>query len=257
LVLVLVFVALHMTLALSAQAAWLSFVSAAAWTIFLPGFFWNYLEKLAGRRASIQETIQRIVGALRKAQQDGSARVRKVLAPRVPKHQMRGVEKTIVVLAMVLVFAGNLSNTPSWKFELPPGMQAVATMAQLGQPRSITIPIPPADDGWYVIEGVLLNGKRVDVWSERSINYAKPADVAGMYWNDKWRLYLTRLARTDMVGYRPYYAGYLCRIWNQHHLGNSRLDQMYINYMLEPIAGSARAPGGPSKVLLLHHSCPK
>ncbi|MGH7499851.1 MAG: hypothetical protein ACREL3_13490 [Gemmatimonadales bacterium] len=250
------FLGFHLTAGHLLHDRRLSLVCAAAWTIFLPGIVWDYLEERFAKRAPVREGTQRLRHAL-KAAKARFAWMPRLISGEAPNMPMGPTASTLVVAAMLVTLAGNVSNTRSGRFELPAGMQAVATMAQLGQPWSPWASGTPAENGWYVIEGVLLNGRRADVWSGEAINYAKPADMAGVYHNDRFHRYLIRLSTPEMAGYRPYYADYLCHKWNARYTGKARLEQIYMSYMHEPAPMRGEPRAGIVKELLLHQVCPK
>ncbi len=159
---------------------------------------------------------------------------------------MGTLSRVFAVAAFVLMLGSAASSVPSWRFELPAGMKALATAAEVDQPRP-SLASEPAEDGWYVVEGVLLNGSRVDVWTGGRINYAKPPNLKKLYGDAKVRRYLMRLAKDDMVSYRTYYANFLCLKWNDRYTGDARLDQIYVNFI--------RPAPAASKTLLLHQAC--
>ena len=96
-------------------------------------------------------------------------------------------------------------------------------------------PYPIMDDGWYVIDGELMNGEKVDVYNESigEVNWDKPDVVSSTYENNRWRKYLTSIRRKPNSSQMQNYAQYLCRNWNQSHSIDDRLNRFEIYFMLE------------------------
>ena len=96
-------------------------------------------------------------------------------------------------------------------------------------------PYPIMDDGWYVIDGELMNGEKVDVYNESigEVNWDKPDVVSSTYENNRWRKYLTSIRRKPNSSQMQNYAKYLCRNWNQSHSIDDRLNRFEIYFMLE------------------------
>ena len=118
-------------------------------------------------------------------------------------------------------------------------------------------PYPIMDDGWYVIDGELMNGEKVDVYNRKigEADWNKPDLVSSTYKNNRWRKYLTSIRRKSNSGQMENYARYLCRDWNGSHNDENRLSKFTIYFMLEP----SKPPGELSdeiiKTPLWSHWC--
>jgi hypothetical protein len=117
-------------------------------------------------------------------------------------------------------------------------------------------PAPWVDDGWYVIEGVLMDSTRIDLWRGYGPpSETKPKDVASTYKNQQWRSYFRTIWLRDNNAFRLYFGRYLCRNWNETHTGSKRVNLIFITYMLE----TTPPPGMPvpqaTKVELWRHYC--
>ena len=118
-------------------------------------------------------------------------------------------------------------------------------------------PRPLTYDGWYVIEGVLRDGRHVNVLHpDKPVSYEKPASIADQYKDERWRKYLMNLSTPEYTNYRLYYARYFCRSWNTGRWPRDpgALVSFDINFMGRQ--NSITEQERPySKDLLWHHEC--
>ena len=118
-------------------------------------------------------------------------------------------------------------------------------------------PYPIMDDGWYVIEGELTGGEKVDVYNKTlgEVNWDKPDVVSSTYKNNRWRKYLTSIRRKPNTVQMENYAQYLCRDWNTSQTDGNILNRFDIYFMLE----LSKPPGEPLdeiiKTQLWSHWC--
>ena len=245
------FVTLHLAAAGVNDTAWAALVCAGAWTLFLPGWFWDFLGDRTAGRVSVQGTLAPAMERLRVLARKGPAWFQRRLAPQPPAHEAGMMGRAIILAALALTVAGYASTVSASRFRLPAPIDAMATMAQLGQPWSVP-PQAKARDGWYVVEGEQVNGKRVDVLRGGSVNWARPAKGDRVHTDPRLRRYMLRLLEPSMAEYRPYYTEYLCVRWNARSLPATRLKNVSMSYVGEPPGAAS-----PSRSLLLEYTCPK
>lgn len=126
-------------------------------------------------------------------------------------------------------------------------LDVLSRLTRLDQYWSIFAPSPPRDDGWYVIEGQLKDGSKVDVMTgNTSINYEKPTikQRNERYHNMQWRTYFINLNRGIGNKLVPDFSSYLCRQWNLNHDSNQQLEEINIEFMDEKTA----PPGQPQNL---------
>ncbi len=247
--LVLLFVGLHLSAAAGSGDSWAGLICSISWTLFLPESFWSALGGWAARGKSVQEWLDRGVDTLRADLAEGPAWAQRWLTSRAPMRELGPVGRVIVVGSLTLALLGYASNEAGSQDQLPAGVEAVAAMAQLGQPWSVP-PTTDPDSGWFVVEGVQVNGRRMDMLQGGAVNWARPAEPGKVYRNARLERYMMRLLEPAMAPYRPYYAGIMCDRWNGQHRGPTiRLSKVYVNYMQE-------GPDGvPNKRFLLQYTC--
>ena len=129
-------------------------------------------------------------------------------------------------------------------------------LTALQQQWRLFAPYPTRDGGWYVIEGVRMDGTRFDLWKGGGEpTDAKPADPSVTYRNAQWRKYLGNIWLRGYSDHRLYFGRYLCRRWNTRHVGSERLNLIYINFMSEPTPPPGQPRPQPSKELVWRHYC--
>ena len=185
-----------------------------------------------------------------------AARVLEAVTPPPPRERLGYLSHAVVLFCLPLVFAWNLANHESMGIHIPTVFQRLVSLAGLRQRWVMFAPYPRMDDGWYVIEGVLVDGSKVDLWrGQGEPTEAKPANVAATYRDTPWRKYLTNIWLRDYSHHRLYFGRYLCRGWNEKHIGAQRLNLIYINYMLEMTPPPGKPLPKPEKVEIWRTYC--
>jgi len=151
-------------------------------------------------------------------------------------------------------------GTVSARLAMPDRYRWIGMATRTDQMWGMFAPYPLKDDGWYVIPGVLRNGRQVDVFRGGApVTFAKPsaAEIAGQYRDERWRKYLMNLYLPDNRGYRPYYGRYLCRQWNEGRAADDpeQLDALEIDFMMRTSVSGSQRPVAHQKHLLLRHHC--
>lgn len=181
------------------------------------------------------------------------------LQPRPIRWQSHRVTQIVVTLLLLQVIWWNVQNQrPKWA--MPESLQNIALALRTDQYWDMFSPGPLRDDGWYVIEGLLKNGERVDIYRNGapvSFDRIPAREVAAQYPNERWRKYLMNLYFAKYSQFRLYYDRYLCRKWNEgRSMDDPRLlDQFQVYYMVH----ETQRPGTPEqphhKEFLANHYC--
>jgi len=136
----------------------------------------------------------------------------------------------------IFFFVGVLIYNASWlrpTRRLTSFMEMPTLMVRLEQYWGMFAPFPNKEDGWYVFEGILRNGSKVDVFTGREIRFEKPGSPYEFYPNERWRRYLINIGTRDLRDLRRPFAAYLCRTWNGSHSGSTHLDRGSVLFMQE------------------------
>lgn len=224
---VLLFILLHASFALTMELGLFPWICITAWLPLLPTWFW---EKILPKKSLIDNA---------------------------PISYASKVENGIVATIIASVCMMNWSTThPNWQSpELGRPLLEIAETLQLGQ-RWNMFSRPLRNDGWYVIEGKLLNGDSVDLFRNGApLTFEKPKLVSALYPNQRWRKYMMNLWSKRFADYRKPLAKYLCQKWNSTHSGLQRLHTINIIYVLEKTLEDFSIK--PAKKLRLYsHKCP-
>jgi hypothetical protein len=181
------------------------------------------------------------------------------LEARPLRWQPHRITQIVVTLLLIQVVWWNVQNQRP-KLAMPESLQNIALAIRTDQYWDMFSPGPLRDDGWYVIEGLLKNGERVDLYRNGGpIAYERlPAsEVSAQYPNERWRKYMMNLYFAKYSQFRLYYDRYLCRKWNEGRSMNDGhlLDQFQVFYMVH----TTQPPGTPEqphhKEFLANHYC--
>jgi hypothetical protein len=160
------------------------------------------------------------------------------------------------MLLYIVLFNLRTVNKLFWVKILPPSSDVLTNFTRTDQMWGMFSPYPMMDDGWYVIPAHTMDGTEFDAYSNVSpVDYNKPAFVAGLYKNERWRKYLMNLWSTPNQPQRSYYAQYLCRNWNRWHKGTQELYDLKIVYMREDTPPPGKPYRKPYKVVAWQHWC--
>jgi predicted DCC family thiol-disulfide oxidoreductase YuxK len=176
------------------------------------------------------------------------------LTPPAPRDYPGFIGDTLALASLGFVLFWNVSTLQTGR---PSTLwRALGTLTQLNQQWRLFAPYPTQDGGWYVIEGVRMDGTRFDLWNGGGTpTDVRPADPSATYRNAQWRKYLGNIWMRDFSNHRPYFGRYLCRKWNGDHVGGERVNLIYISMMFEPTPppGTPRPPA--TKELVWRHYC--
>jgi predicted DCC family thiol-disulfide oxidoreductase YuxK len=114
----------------------------------------------------------------------------------------------------------------------------VAETLHLAQGWTMFAPQPSRLDGWFVARGTTKDGHAVDVLHDREgePDWKRPEYLAREHATYRWERYRMWLINESHAKYRPYYARYLCRVWNDDPSHTDKISnvQIYFNAELVP-----------------------
>ena len=150
--------------------------------------------------------------------------------------------EVVVGALVVFVMVWNIGTLPGRESLVPDWAKRFALFTRQEQKWDMFAPHPLILDGYYVMRGTLEDGRKVDVLPRTigEVSFDKPANVAGMYEDQKWRKYLVNLTGDQFVPLRFWYASWQCRQWNDGDRLRPRLASMEIWFVVEPTP----PPGG-------------
>lgn len=253
--LVAVLLGFHLALGLTLRAGLLPWVLSAAWLALLPG---EFRRRLPARVDTLTQRLRGWAGLL-------AARLRQLPGTRFtvpPAPREPGKVTRLVAIGAVAIIVLTLPERDAAAEGLPvrePGLASkLASLTQLGQRWTWLRMVTSPEHGWYVFEGVLDDGSRIDLWNRGGVpSEARPADLAAWYRSAEWTRYLTRLRDPRYSEFRLYAGLALCLEWNEHLRKAERIQAVDTDLMLEATAAPGRQPGPPVRVQGWRQRCPQ
>ncbi len=133
-------------------------------------------------------------------------------------------------------------------------VRRVAMALRLDQNWNMYAPEPLTDDGWFVVDAVMPDGRRLDLLrggEERS--WRKPSDVSSHYGTLRWRKAMRAMWMRTSSEQRAPYLRWMC----EQHLeaGGERPDKVVLWYMLEESVPPGAEPPKVRRVRLAEGGC--
>jgi hypothetical protein len=104
--------------------------------------------------------------------------------------------------------------------EQPPNWRSqIGLIVPIRQHWAMFAPKPMDWNGWYVVEGVLADGRRLDLFPPQvqPLQWERPEDIAKTYRNQRWRKYLNNLTYKIHTQHRKNFAFWKWREWELQH----------------------------------------
>jgi hypothetical protein len=241
------FVGFHGGLAVTLRLGSFSWISMAAWMLFLPPLCWEVLNRrmtgLAAWGPTAARWTRRVLGRWLSAP-----------APTPP-----GIVAHLVVLGALALVALSIWSKPILS---PVYLRTEADyrdmifgVTGLGQRWRMFAPRPSIEDGWYVMDGFGHDGTVVDVWNGGQPSDAKPVDFTAAYPTVQWLSYLGLLYNRIFYPFRTYFGDYLCRRWNDAHSDRDQVEKVTVYFMLETTPPPGMPLPRPEKDRMWRQSC--
>ncbi len=219
---VVAFLLLHLTFGLCFSLGMFPFMSAVAWLVFIPSWFWERLG----------------------AASSGSD------APELQPSQAGNV---IAGVCIGLVLALNVRSVPATQHMIPPVLERLGRVLRLEQSWGMftTDQIP---HGWFVVAGTLANGGEVDLLGGGGpVPWTQPELVTALYPSSRWIQVLHGYPRLAESPYWPSFAAYFCHAWNRGHDSDSRVVRVSIGYVYRDM--NRPGPDGLHPKVFLEQAC--
>jgi hypothetical protein len=128
------------------------------------------------------------------------------------------VKTAILIFLIFFVFDWNFSNLSFVHSKLSDHLRFIGYGLRLDQNWGMFAPNVYKDDGWFVLEGTTAKEEHFDLLHpDRPLSFSKPANIVGMFKNDRWRKY----SENYIFSYNEFMRGYFCnwckRVWNEKH----------------------------------------
>jgi len=223
------FMGFHIGLGLCIELGMFPAICISAWLAFLPGLFWDRIEKRtapmwARRRAG--GTAERMIAPI-------SEFLMHRASTRRFKLSIIGNAAAAAALAYVFLWNARAVDFKRMVHVFPKQLNVIGELLRIDQYWNLFAPYPTLEHGWYVVYARLRDGEEVDLLTGKGVMWAKPELVSATYKNERWRKYLMNLANGEYSRYRPYYAQYLHRAWDESQPPARQLAHMEIIFISE------------------------
>lgn len=198
------FFVFHAGLFLAMELGVFPFVGMATLLGLLPGWAW---------RNTPLGTVERSLDRLSRA--GAFIQLASRLRPGLARSAGPALGTSLALLALTL-FSGwwNLASFAKTRFALPPALQTLGHVVRVDQYWGLFAPSPPSRHGWLVIEGVLVDGSRVDLLRGQSeVRWRKPSSSGVYYADHRWKRFLLLCADPRNLLLRQNLANWLFREW--------------------------------------------
>lgn len=152
--------------------------------------------------------------------------------------KIRGsISSILIFFFLIYVFIWNVNNLTFSPYKMTASMRTVGYFLRLDQNWGMFAPGVIKDNGWYILEGTLANGKKIDLWQDgRELTYKKPKSIVSLFPNDRWRKYGENMMLQRNAFMRGYFCNYSKRVWNEKHPEQAikALNVMYMYQLTQP-----------------------
>lgn len=172
------------------------------------------------------------------------------------KLKMAKTTKAFGVFFIILTFAWNLEGAAIFPtFDLKSPFNEVVFLLQWNQQWNMFAPKPMRNDGWWIVEANLRDGRKWDILNDKAYSEERPDDLAETYPSTQWRKFMTNLYSNHNETYLLQFGKFLCRKWNTNeHNGQEVLNYQLI-FMRDLTAPQGQAPNPVQKQVIWNHNC--
>lgn len=229
------------------------------WMGLIPSFWWD---RLQSKISSISKS--KFFHQLQFFKEVGSVgNIRDIYKKRNPfmdlekvKFRLTAMEKLLGIFLLVLVVGWNIEGyvkERQWYIGTP--LDEIMFTFQLQQGWAMFAPHPQRKDGWWVMDGVLRNGKKWDAFHNKEVTFERPSNIYATYPSDLWRKFLDNISGSRNEKYLLLLGRYLCRNWNATHQRNNQLMTFKLYFMQEWTQKPYVAQTPVEKITLWNHHC--
>jgi hypothetical protein len=222
------YIVFHIGLGLCIELGIFPAICIAGWMAFLPGVFWDNVERRYGPPAGtllarLPSRIAdfgraRLAGLRKRPLRVGLSRAGNILAA--------------FCLIYIILWNVRTTNFSRYSTFFPARLNFIGEALRIDQQWNLFAPYPSLDHGWYVLDARLRDGREIDLATGKAVTWDRPPLVSATYVNERWRKYLMNLWSGQYAAYRESYSLYLRRNWEEAH-PSDRLASIEIVFVLE------------------------
>lgn len=147
------------------------------------------------------------------------------LGPRRPEpsgYRLHVLTKAFLGSLILYLFVQNALTVPQLK--IPTDERVIVPVANYGrifaalQNWRLFAPYPFRDDGWFIVEGSLADGRQIDLLrGGQPLSMYKPEQVSAQFANQRWRRFYQNLWLRANPRHIPFYCKWELERWNRAH----------------------------------------
>lgn len=216
-------------------------ITSFAMLAMLPAWFWKRVESTTRGKASARDKLAELITLTSLNQPSRLARVSKAAVV------LFGVLCIISMTLWNLSEAGARFNVGGEEVLFEESLLGRFTQAlRLDQRWSMFSPNPQTEDGWFIVEGTLTSGTRVDVYPalvglidatsgpraiDPDIRWQKPGLISSQFPSQRWLLYFLQLVGAPTDVQLRGFETYVCRSWNASQPPHRALRRFALDYL--------------------------
>ena len=237
--LVTVFFGFHLGIVLTMTVGLFSAISITCWLALLPSEFWDsrWLRKIIGLTERHREMVPEY-STPATALPPKSSWIRAVT--RVGSFAAQGSCAIILVYILLWNIWRIQPNDPQLARVMPVSIRPFGQTLMLAQEFKM-FDTPPALDYWFMYEGQLSNGEKVELFTGRPIPMGKPDDLYSRYIDHRWRRLHVNFLHPDYALLRQPLTEYLVNKWNQSHSEDEQVTRCFFRCYQESTGKNAAA----------------
>jgi len=233
--------------------------------VVLPAWFWKRVDSTTRGKASCRDKLAELISLTSPNQPSRLARVSKAAGV------LFGVLCIISITLWNLSEAGARFNLGGNEMLFEESLLGRFTRAlRLDQRWSMFSPNPQTEDGWFIVEGTLTSGTRVDVYPalvglidvtsgpraiDPDIRWQKPGLISSQFPSQRWLLYFLQLVGAPTDVQLRGFESYVCRSWNASQPPDRALRRFALDYLrFEHLPDGKTSP--VQKIELTARDCP-
>ncbi|TSC87028.1 MAG: hypothetical protein G01um10148_133 [Parcubacteria group bacterium Gr01-1014_8] len=233
-------IGMHASFGVLLQLGIFSWVAIAALLAFMPSFFWDAIEHYLGRNPPIAKTL--------KSEEQKT----------IFQALCEATAAMLGFLYIVYIFTWQASNSTFFQSDVhfPNGLVVVAKVLRIDQTSGLFAPSPPRSSGWYVISGQLADGEEIDLLRDGApATYERSDSMEAVHRTYRVQSFMLNTMSWRYPEYRPTYAAYLCKKWNENNFESRRLLQVKLIYMAIETPEPGIPPSPVERVTLYEQTC--
>lgn len=249
---VMLFMSLHIGFILFMNLGIFPWAALVMWVLLFPPMVAEFLEERA-IKTGVYQKVKNYRDRLRVLLT--SQRLKLPLP--VKNFQPLGAISSLFLIAIAIgTLVWNINNLGGKQYSIS-ALQSLSRVTNTYQQWNMFAPTPMRNDGWFVMDAQLRNGKHVDILNNADeVNFEKPLFVRKNYRSTRFHKYLLNRNYKQAPAYMNAWGRYYCKCWNKENENTPKeLESFSIYFMREYTPEFGQPNPEPEKRLLWNYWC--